>query len=278
MGVEEKVTIDEEVVPGADDKKVDEPQLASIKDDELVEVVVRGETVRKPWKEARAGIQMQDDYTRSKQDLAKQAKELQTLYEAVKGRQSELDTREAAIKAALGGHKAEEPPDPDEVLTRRQLQEILNSHSKDVDERLSKTWNERSEADTQARMFERWEGLTTQTASHLIKEHPVLAVIPELATVLKRAAAKDGPQTEDDMVKFMTAAGNKIAADLEKHTTESHKEEALKKKRLVENGPLPPGGRASFEPPAKSYVKGRKVDYNAIEKDVISAIEQLNED
>jgi hypothetical protein len=249
----------------------------NLKDDDLVEVVWKGEKVVKPWKEARANIQMNEDYTRGKQEVAKQAKELKELYEGLKGRELSVKEKEEAIDRILGRSQVETKPDPNEVLTRAQLQDILAQErgvlAKEFESKLSQ---QTTRAD-QDRMFQRWEDLTESTVESLVKENPQLKSVPQLAFVLKREALEDKPQTEKEMTAAIVKAGKRIAQNMDESYAERRKADSVRKQQLTTKGSEPAGGTSVFAPSKKTYGERGKIHWDELEKDVLAAVEGLDE-
>ena len=251
------------------------PVPVSLKDDDLVEVVVQGQKVTKPWKDARAGIQMNEDYTRKTQAVAQQAKELQELFDGLTAKQKQLLEKETAIDTILGRtpQNKEVTPAPDEVITYAQLQAALKDQATALDQRHQSTMAEIAQRNEEARNWQRWEDLTTQATDSLVKEHPVLADIPQLSLVLKREAMKDKPTCEKELVEAIVKAGKSTADKLEKGYTERKKAEAIKRQNLTLKGPEQSRGTPQLAPTKKTYGSGRKVNWNEIEQDVIAALE-----
>jgi hypothetical protein len=256
-----------------------EPKPVALKDEDLVEIQVNGERIVKPWKEARAEMQMRADYTRKTQGVAAQAKELKELYDALKNREGSVAEKEAAIDRILGRqpNPATAKPDPDEVITRAQMQEILAEDRKAMEASFSTRLTESSTKADQARLYQRWEDLTTNTVDSLLKEQPILKSIPQLSLVLKREALEDKPQTEQEMTAAIVKAGKRIAAGLDSAYAERKKEEAVRKQSLTTKGAEPAGGHALLTPSKKSYGDRGKINFDELEKDVLAAIEASQE-
>lgn len=259
------------------------PQAFAIPDDANVEVIVRGEKVLMPWKQARGGIQMQEDYTRSKQDLAKQAKELKDVYDAVKTREMTIAEKEAAIDAILGRQpKKETKPSidqlgDDEVVDAKTVKQLLASQRDELNKTLDDKLNEARGQDAQRAMFQRWEDLTTETVSALKKEAPVLNRIPQLDIVLKREALQDKPQTEAEMKQAIVKAGQRLAKQLDDEYVERRKAEVTRKQELTTKAPTLVQGGPQFQAPKKSYGERAKINFDEIENDVIAALDALEE-
>lgn len=260
-----------------------ETQPFAIPDDAMVEVVWKGEKVLKPWKEARNNIQMQEDYTRSKQELAKQAKELQEVYGAVKGREATIAEKEAALDAILGRTKpAEKKPSietmaDDDVVDAKTVKQLLQSQREEFDGKLTDSLSKARTEDAQARLFQRWEDLTSETVNALKKETPILGDIPQLDLLLKREALADKPQTESEMKQAIVKAGQRLAKKLDDAYIERRKAEVTRKKELTEKAPTLASGGPQFQAPKKSYGERGKISWDELERDAIEAVEALEE-
>lgn len=251
----------------------------SIPDDAQVEVVVRGETVRMPWKQARGGIQMQEDYTRSKQDLAKQGKELKDLYEAVQAREKSTAEKEAALDAILGRTKPTEKKElaDDEVVDGKTVRDLLAKQREEFQSTLTSTLDRTRQEDLQARQYQRWDDLTNEAINALKKEHPLLENIPQLDLVLRREAMTDKPQTEAEMKTAIVKAGQRIAKKFDDAYTERRKQEVTRKQELQTKGPALSQGVPQLAPPKKDYGQRGKINWNELEADALAAVEAFEE-
>lgn len=255
----------------------------AIPEDAMVEVTWKGEKVLKPWKEARNNIQMQEDYTRSKQDLAKQAAELKSVYDAVKGREATIAEKEAALDAILGRSKpADKRPSidtmaDDDVVDAKTVKQLLSQQREEMNSTLESKLQEHSTKTDQARLFQRWEDLTSETVNALRKETPVLSRIPQLDLILKREALADKPQTESEMKQAIVKAGQRLAKQLDEEYVERRKAEVTRKKELTEKAPTLASGGPQFQAPKKSYGERGRIAWDELERDAISAVEALDE-
>lgn len=277
MGVENTTGVEAgtEVVAGAETTTV---TPVSLKDDDLVELTVRGEKVVKPWKEARGEMQMQSDYTRSKQDLAVKAKELNDLYEAVKSREGTIAEKEAAIDRILGRQtQHQDTSSPDDVITRKDIQTILSQEREAMQKTFDSKLTESTTKAEQERLFQRWEDLTENAVTSLTKENPLLSNIPQLSLLLKREALADKPQSEAEMTAAIVKAGKKLSSKLDTAYADRKKEEAIRKQTLTAKGTEPAGGQSVFTPSKKTYGERGKVNWDDLEKDVLSAVEASEE-
>lgn len=253
------------------------PTPVSLKDDDLVEIVWKGEKVTKPWKQARNEMQMHEDYTRSKQEIANQAKELRGLYDTVQSRSASVAEKELALDKILG-RTAPTPvvPADDEVVTMKGVRDMLAEFGKTIKGEVDQTLSTSTRATQEQVQFQRFETLTSEAVEALQKEHPLLSKIPELDTILKKSALKDKPTNEKEMVQSLIKAGKQLAKTFDDDYTERRKAEVTRKETLQKNAPIP-GGSPSFKvPEGKNYIKKgsrNKIDWEAIEKDAIDAAE-----
>jgi hypothetical protein len=265
---------------GQVETKVQTPAPVSFKDEDLVELTVNGEKVVKPYREVKDGWQRQEDYTRKSQDVANRLKEVKELYDGLTAKQKELVTKEEAIDAVLGRTPrggAKEVPADDEVVPygtiKQTVAELLKAAREEDSRNLSAQFTQQNEA----RTFERWEEKVVDTVEKLTQAHPILAKLPNLVGSLKRMAKDDNPQSESEMLAAIVKAGKRVAKDIDDDYSERRKQDDIKRKNLREHGPEPGGGQTSFKAPEKSYVKGRKIDWDGLEKDVIAQLESMDE-
>lgn len=265
---------------GQGDTQKQTPAPVSFKDEDIVELTINGEKVQKSYRDVKDGWQRQEDYTRKSQEVANRIKEVKELYDGLTAKQKELVTKEEAIDAVLGrtprgGNKAV-PADDDVVpygTVKQTVQELLAQER----EATTKAQNEQFQAYDQQRTYQRWEEKVGDTVERLTKENPVLTTVPNLIVGLKKMAQQDNPQTEAEMLSAIIKAGKRVASDIDKHFDERQKQADIKRKQLRENGPEPGGKTTAFKAPDKSYVKGRKINWDELEKDVTSYLEDMDE-
>lgn len=253
------------------------PVPVSLKDDDLVEIVWKGEKITKPWKQARNEMQMQEDYTRSKQEIAQQAKELRELHETVQSRSASVAEKELALDKILGrATPSPVVPADDEVVTMKGVRDMLEQFGSRFKGEVDTTIQNNARQTLEQTQFQRFENLTSEAVEALQKENPILAKIPELDTILKKSALKDKPTNEREMVTALVKAGKALAKTIDDDFTERRKAEVTRKEKLQVNAPIP-GGSPSFKAPeGKNYIKKgsrNKIDWDSIEADAIAAAE-----
>lgn len=247
-------------------------QPVSLKDDDLVEVIVDGQPQTLTYREAKAGWQRQQDYTRKTQTVASKLKEIETLYGGLKTREQEIQEKELAIDRILGRAPAEAPVDGDAVVTTATLNKVLADFTGRLQGELARGYATQAAAIKEEQTFQRWQDMTTSTVQELVKEYPALEDIPHLEGILKAEAARTNPQSERDMIAAILQAGKTMAERQEKRWQERRKQEVQRKQDLVSKGPERSGG--TLPPPQKkSYNKGRAINWSDLEKDVIAALE-----
>jgi GTP1/Obg family GTP-binding protein len=164
----------------------------------------------------------------------------------------------------------------DEMITHGQLKQLLGEQFGALEQRMTKGAEARTQEESETRTTQRWEGLIETTTEKLVKEFPNLEDIPHLATMLKRVARETNPTTEKEMLQAIIDAGKNTSERLESRFVERQKEAATKKVALVTNGPVPPGGSPQITT-QKSYMKGRSIDWNDLEKDVTAHLQSTEE-
>lgn len=256
-------------------KVENEPQLVNIPDDHIVEVLVDGEPVRMPWKEAKASVMRQADYTRKTQGVSAKVKEVNELYTGLTAKQKELMEKEAAIDAILG--RTSRTPQStemaaDEVLTYGQIKELMAKEREELTKTLRGELTSTVEKTEQERTFARWEERTEELVEAIQQEHDVLQDIPHLSAILKREALKVNPQTEKEMLKAIKDVGKGLADKLNKRYQDKKKADAIKRTNLVKKGPEPSGGVPQFTT-NKTYGKNRQINWSELEGDAIAAFD-----
>lgn len=228
---------------------------------------------------------MQEDYTRSKQDVATRAKEVEGIFNTLTAKEKELIQRESTMAERQkmldsilsgkpnGSDKKVEIAD-DDVMTGKQARELLKQTTEDLKKEFNETLGKTSAQLQQERQYERWEDLTQKTIKSVQEENPILKRLPHIDVVLKREAMKDNPKTEGEMVDSMVKAAKNLAKGLDEEYDNRVKEKAIRRQKVQESAPDRTTGQPVFST-KKTYMKGngRSVDWKSIEDDVIAAIE-----
>lgn len=230
------------------------PSLVNLDDNALVELKIGGQTVQKPWAEARTGFMLHGDYTAKTQTLAEQRRAFeaqQAEFEATRQQVDALKTRLSEVMgdpskiAALAmaafakqqGQTTAQPSEPTPItsadlpalqkaiaeMARREAEATLSARERAIEEK-------RLESD-----------FTTYTEG-LLKDHP-LSKIPGVADTLYAEAAKMGPKSIEEAKQFIATIVTDYKSRLDGVVKQAVTQDAVQKAK-VENGIQPKGGQA----------------------------------
>lgn len=240
------------------------PTVTPLTDESLVEIQENGQSVKKPWKDVKSGILMQQDYTRKTQEVAaeraanaKTTAELQDIYKAVLAKQAEVDSYKERLSVGLGLVPAE-VVDPNAPLTKADVEKMFKAHAAQITDATARTVTERERVVEERRQFEHYEGLTKSTVDAMVSQYPNLKSIPHLDLVLKREAGLKLPKTEGEMVQLMIAAAKDISDKTDAAYTERTKAAVLKKQNLTTKGSEQLGPIPTYAAPTQKFTKGRR--------------------
>ena len=256
------------------DSSAPQPEPASLNDDQLVEYRVGGEVKQAPWKDVRDGIQRQQDYTQKTQALASRNRELEQSASQLQAREQAfvklLDDPAQLIglaQARMGGQpQHQQPPSPDEVATFGAVEQSVNAKLNELDHRVNQRIQESTSREEAARQYQKLEDTSNSTYKAITDSHAVLTKLPNAEVTIRQMAAEANPQTLDEMVNAMKEAGAKLAGDLESHYKEQAKVDAVRATKVT-NQSIEPAGGTPVLPQAKSYGKGKKIDWSDLDKD-----------
>jgi hypothetical protein len=278
-------------------------KLASLKDEDLVEVTVDGQPVQMTWKDAKGGVMRQSHYTKSMQQLraeqsqfesqrtalAKDSENLQVLRSLLTNRdmlrQFVAQQHPDLLSAQQQLADAAAQVDPDDIATVGQIQQAqqtLIQRQQLMQQEFLQQLNQREEQLT--RTIEDRQAtakLSTDintTVKGLFKEHQHIAdLIPNAEQVLRYEVLQLQPTTaEETLEAFKTVFGGwveKFNATV-KATT---KQQVVAKHKLTTNNIQPPGG-APPQPEPTSFKKVNKmtgkheVDWDAIRASALDSL------
>ena len=256
------------------DSSTPQSESASLNDDQLVEYRVGGEVKQAPWKDVRDGYQRQQDYTQKTQALASRNRELEQTSSQLQAREQAfvklLDDPAQLIglaQARMGGQpQHQQPPSPDEVATFGAVEQSVNAKLNELDHRVNQRIQESTSREEAARQYQKLEDTSNSTYKAITDSHAVLTKLPNAEVTIRQMAAEANPQTLDEMVNAMKEAGAKLAGDLESHYKEQAKVDAVRATKVT-NQSIEPAGGTPVLPQAKSYGKGKKIDWSDLDKD-----------
>lgn len=260
-------------------------KLAALGDDDLVSVTVKGEEVTLPWKEAKAGVMRQQDYTRSKQQLATERQQFEASSADYKTAQQERNALatllndeklvaqflQAKYPHLLNGQQSQPGAgrvaagvDPDDIPTVGQVQEQITN----LVEQLRKEVTESVEAGT-VRMEDRMASakLATEinsTIEGLFNEHPYIKEVnPRAADILRYEVLQLHPQTHEETIQAFRDVFGGMVEGFKSAVAKTTKQSVINKQKLVGNNIQPSGG-AQVQPVPTQVVKDGKIDWKAL--------------
>jgi hypothetical protein len=261
-------------------------QLAALKDTDLVEVTVDGQSVQLPWSEARGGVMRHAKFTKEMQGLASQRTQFETerasLQQAREEREAlvqllsnkdllrqfasakypDLFQQAQAAQAAVASGEI----DPNDIATVGQIQELRTAAENAITnmaQQLEQNLAQREAAiATQIETKQATLKLATQvndTITSLFKEHPFIEkTIPNAQQLLRYEVSQMKPRTPEEALE---AFGTVVAGWKERFddaVRESTKQTVIAKQKLVGNNIQPPGG-SGVQPTPVSFKKTNKL-------------------
>lgn len=262
---------------------VAEPKPASLKDEDLVEVLVDGEKKLIPYKEAKTGWTAHAKFTKEMQALAEQRKQFEankaTIAEAIKYAQ-QIEQERAQLLEVL--------KNPSQLQAL--LQRYQQSQQKE-NEFLTVAEQQQREQALQARMLQEFEkrleslkGVKDEVTQHvldvqetqryeqefdshvekLFTENPVLSSIDGVEELLRYHVASKNPQTMDEARTFANEYVKKWTEGIQAKFTESKKKEVIEREKLKTSGIEPPGGEPIGIKPASYKTPDGKIDWKKL--------------
>lgn len=275
-----------------------EAQLAKLADDQLVEIVVNGETVQMPWKEAKAGFSRHADYTRKAQALAREKQEFESqrpaLIEAQKQRDAFIQVFEnkdllkqlleqrypdligAPAKNAAEAITSQAPSvDPDEIATVGQVQSYVQEARKLIAQEIAAAQQKlRQEIGSATREVEtnletaKLANQINNTVKEIFEADPLITkLIPNAEQLLRYNVQQ--MITEETTPAEVTELFRTVAAgwseEIKAALAEHNKTAVVNKQKLVDNNIQPPGGSPVTPQPADiKDPKTGKVDWSKV--------------
>lgn len=238
-----------------------EPKPASLKDEDLVEVLVDGEKKLIPYKDAKAGWTAHAKFTKEMQALAEQRKQFEankaTIAEAIQYAQK-IEQERAQLLEVL--------KNPEQLQTL--LQRYQQAQAKEG-EFLTLAEVQQREQAMQQRMLQEFErrleslkGVKDEVTQHvldiqetqryeqefdghvekLFTENPVLSSIDGVEELLRYHVAARNPQTMDEARNFANEYVKKWTDGIQTRFNESKKQEVIQREKLKTSGIEPSGG------------------------------------
>lgn len=278
--------------------------LAQLKDTDLVEVTVDGQSVQMPWSEARGGVMRQAKFTKEMQGIRQREQEFNARDAEVTRISQEREQLVTLLKSpemlqafiakqypqlvqqAENIAAAQQQVDPNDIATVGQIQQAqaeLNRQVQAAQQQIEAQAAEREEALTRRiedrQATAKLSADINTTIKGLFSEHPYIEkLIPEADQMLRYQVLQMAPKTPQETVEaFKTVFGGWVET-YKSTVAEQNKSTVLAKQKLVKNNIQPPGG-APPQPAPTSYKKVNKmtgkteVDWDAIRA---VSLERLN--
>ena len=252
----------------------------SLKDDDLIEVVVDGKPVQMAWKDARGGFMRNADYTRKTQEAARLRTEAESLQEQVSQAKQTLQQREAQINEVLGNpekvaawyqmllanrQQAGQPPAQAQAGAQADLAQLQEQILAQTQERIEKATEELEVRQLAANYVQE----LSKATDALKDEYPQLKAVRGIDRILREEVQQMKPSSIQEAKTMLTAAAKAQAEELDSHFTERQKKAAAGKTQAT--GIEPPGGKGVL--PAPKKYKGP--DDPAFEQDLTQQIQKL---
>jgi hypothetical protein len=271
-------------------------QLAQIADDQLVEVIVDGQPVQMPWKDAKAGFSRHADYTRKAQALARERQELEAqrgpLSEAAQQRDAFIqlfDNKELLRKVLEAKHPdligqpakdaaaaiaANAPSmDPEEIATVGQVQQFLQNAQQTIKQEIESARAAlRKEIETATRGVEdnlETAKLSTQingTVAEIFKADPLIEkLIPNANELLRWNVQQLNPQTPEETLAAFRQVAAGWSESIKEQIAAHNKTLVINKQQLVDNNIQAPGGSPVVPTPTSfNDPKTGKLDWSKV--------------
>jgi hypothetical protein len=267
---------------------VAQPSLAQLKDDDLVEVLVDGQPTTMSWKDAKAGVMRQADYTRKTQSFAQERNTFNAEREALARAATEretlvnfLNSPEAVAQFVQskypqlfqGAQQAAEniaagEGDAQDIATVGQLQNLV-SH---LNQQLESVRNELNTRDEKVIQRIQDAGVTARLATDInatVKElftaHPYIdKVVPNAEDVLRWNVLQMQPGTPEETVQAVRTVFGGWVENFQAQVAEATKTQAVAKQKLVTNNIQPAGGIPPAPTPTAPTVKNGQVDWKQL--------------
>lgn len=266
-------------------------QLAALKDDDLVSVIVDGEEQVMPWKEARAGISRTSKFTKNMQQLAKEKAE----FEPQKARLTQLESERAGLENFLNNKEAvlryvrqtfgedavpapqavPQSANPDEIVTYSEAQAIAAAQGKTLEQQIQtvvtnveKRINEATREIEAQREIAAHSIAINSTLTEIFAANPVLKSIPRAEELIRYEVAQMKPQTEAEALDAFRTVAQGMTEEIGKHFKAQQKIQvvAAAKQKLESKSIEPAGGSAPQIAPTNFKNPDGSVNWKAVTK------------
>lgn len=275
-----------------------EAQLAQIADDQLVEVIVDGQPVQMPWKDARAGISRTADYTRKLQSLSRERQEFESQRAPLAQAKQQLDAfvqvfndRDALTKLleakypdlvgrpaqqAAAAIQAQQPGaiDPEEIATVGQVQSFITDARQMIAQEIAAAQHRlRQEIGSATREVEdnlevaKHTATINATVNEIFSADPLISkLIPNAEALLRWNVQQMVTEqtTPAEVVEMFKTVAAGWSDEIKAAMTEHNKTAVVNKQKLVDNNIQPPGGSPVVPTPTDFKDASGKVDWKKV--------------
>jgi hypothetical protein len=273
-----------------------EVKLAELSDDSLVKVIVDGEEVVMPWKDAKSGISRQQKFTKSMQQLARdretvtaQQARTQQLETERQGLENFLKNPNAvlnyvaqtfgpqALQALIGQPQPQAVAgrNPDEIVTAGEAQQIAVAERQAVERQIQGLQRSIEDRAVQVKAEIAHEQQKAQhavkissTLNEIFTENPVLKSIPNVEDLIRFEVSQLKPQTETEALDAFKQVSKGMVEEISRHFKAQQKitKVAEVKAKLESKSIEPPGGSAPQIQPTNFKDSDGSVNWNKVKE------------
>lgn len=283
VGKEDKVESQEAsgVSPDPATQQVKSP--AKLGDDDLVEIVVDGETKLVPYKEAKSGWSAHAKFTKEMQALAAQREQFtQSREQIVKAIQyaQELEQQKEQLVQILKNpaqlqqlvqRYQQQEQQQDEFLTAREVQQreaaLRQQLEQSFEQRLAQLGNVKQDVVQQVLDIQETQKYEVEFDSHvetLFKENPVLNSIDGVEELLRYHVASKNPQTMEEARSIANEMVKKWTGGIRSQFGEIKKQEVIEREKLKTEGILTNDGAKPGIKATNWRKADGKIDFNKL--------------
>lgn len=278
-------------------------QLAQLKDDDIVEITVDGETQQMPWKEAKGYTMRQAKFTKEMQSLRKEQSDFEAsrqsltqareerealvtllkneqLMEAFLQKQYPHLLRQAANAAQAQANNPNAQVHPDDIASIGQVDQIAKAYAENVaglvQELRSTLQSEVAQITANIEDRQATAKLSADintTIKGLFSEHPFMSkVIPNAEQMLRYEVLQLQPSTPEETVEAFKQVFSGWVESYKASVAETNKSSVIQKQKLVANNIQPPGGSGPQPQPTEFKTKDGKIDWNKLRESALSML------
>jgi len=239
------------------------PPSAPPAEEPAYEVTVAGQVLKVPLSELLKGYSRTSDYTRKTQLLASRSKEWderESQYQHVLGEAQQILSNRALLEQHLRSLGAspqqatqladQVAPQPDDVLTRAQAQQLMEERERKLRDELQGQQSAGFQELHLRQLTTEYSGALDAKLDEIATRHPDLPKIPGMDFVIKQAVKQQKPRSVDQALMMMDEAADYFASQV----GEVWKGKAAGMPPQPIHGIEPPRGSAPRPPaPAETY-------------------------